>query len=84
MKHIVEFCGSNGAQQTYAHCEKHPHIDAIEYGCLGQCETCDLHPFALVNGQLVEAPDEQTLQTRIIEAINTPPQDPYAWIDDVR
>jgi len=70
---IVEFCVSNIAslsQKTYDRLLQRPDIDVIEYGCLAHCHECFLHPFALVNGTYVEADDDESLYTRIVEILD--------------
>ncbi|QRG66843.1 DUF1450 domain-containing protein [Brevibacillus choshinensis] len=65
MKPLVEFCASNVSSYTQSvvdALENDPQldVDVLEYGCLGYCGECYMQPFALVNGNLVQAqtPDE--------------------------
>jgi len=56
MKPVIEFCLSNLASGTDVVMERlkqDPHLDVIEYGCLGFCGLCTDAHFALVNGEFV-------------------------------
>jgi uncharacterized protein YuzB (UPF0349 family) len=69
---IVEFCVSNmhhGTDQVLAKLEELPHIEVIEYGCLGNCGECFLSPYALVNGESVVAETADQLYDLILETI---------------
>lgn len=69
---IVEFCVSNmhhGTDRVLAKLEKLPHVEVIEYGCLGNCGECFLSPFALVNGESVVAETADQLYDLIMETI---------------
>jgi uncharacterized protein YuzB (UPF0349 family) len=70
--HIVEFCVSNmhhDTEQVLKKLEKLPHIDVIEYGCLGNCGECFLSPYALVNGERVVAESAEQLYDLVLDAI---------------
>lgn len=70
--HIVEFCVSNahhGTDQVLKKLEQLPHIEVIEYGCLGNCGECFLSPYALVNGESVVAETAEQLYDLVLEAI---------------
>jgi uncharacterized protein YuzB (UPF0349 family) len=70
--HIVEFCVSNmhhDTEQVLKKLEKLPHIDVIEYGCLGNCGECFLSPYALVNGESVVAESAEQLYDLVLDAI---------------
>lgn len=69
---IVEFCVSNmhhGTDQVLKKLEKLPHIEVIEYGCLGNCGECYLSPYALVNGESVVAETAEQLYDLVLDAI---------------
>lgn len=69
---IVEFCVSNmhhGTDRVLAKLEKLPHVEVIEYGCLGNCGECFLSPYALVNGESVVAETADQLYDLIMETI---------------
>jgi uncharacterized protein YuzB (UPF0349 family) len=70
--HIVEFCVSNmhhGTDRVLKELEKHPHIEVIEYGCLGNCGECYLSPYALVNGESIVAETADQLYELVLIAI---------------
>ena len=70
---IVEFCVSNmhhGTDTVLTKLESLPHIEVIEYGCLGNCGECFLSPYALVNGESVVAETAEQLYDLIIETIS--------------
>jgi uncharacterized protein YuzB (UPF0349 family) len=72
MRPIIEFCASNahhGTDQVMKKLESNPEYDVIEYGCLGNCGTCYLFPYALVNGEIVEAATADELYDKIMEKI---------------
>lgn len=50
--------------------ESNPDYDVIEYGCLGNCGSCYIHPYALVNGETVAAESAEALYNIIMEKIN--------------
>ncbi|BBI35110.1 YuzB family protein [Cohnella abietis] len=71
--HIVEFCASNmhhGTDLVLEKLEKLPHIEVIEYGCLGNCGECYLSPYALVNGESVVAEAADQLYDLILTTIS--------------
>ncbi len=68
MRPIIEFCASNmhhGTDQVMKKLEENPEYDVIEYGCLGNCGQCFLVPYALVNGDIVEAITADELYEKI-------------------
>lgn len=68
MRPIIEFCASNmhhGTDQVMKKLEENPEYDVIEYGCLGNCGQCFLVPYALVNGDIVEAVTADELYEKI-------------------
>lgn len=69
---IIEFCVNNmhhGTDETMKLLEQNPDYDVIEYGCLGNCGQCFAEPYAMVDGEIVSAPDADRLYERIIEKI---------------
>lgn len=72
MRPIIEFCTNNmhhGTEKLMKKLEENPEYDVIEYGCLGNCGECYLAPFALVNGEIVAAPDAEGLEILIAQKI---------------
>jgi uncharacterized protein YuzB (UPF0349 family) len=70
--HIVEFCVSNihhGTEQVLEKLDKLPHLEVIEYGCLGNCGECFLSPYALVNGERVVAETAEELYDLVLSTI---------------
>lgn len=70
--HIVEFCVSNmhhGTDEVQKKLEQLPHVEVIEYGCLGNCGECYLSPYALVNGESVVAETADQLYELVLAAI---------------
>ncbi|CAM5782931.1 MULTISPECIES: DUF1450 domain-containing protein [Brevibacillus] len=70
MKPLVEFCASNVSSYTkpvMEALENDPEldVDVLEYGCLGYCGECYMQPFALVNGDLVQAETADELLEKI-------------------
>ena len=69
---IIEFCVNNarcGTGELIQKLEQQPHIDVVEYSCVGQCSTCAAQPFALVDGQIVYANTAEQLYLSIMEQI---------------
>lgn len=63
MRPIIEFCTNNmhhGTDVVMKKLEENPDYDVIEYGCLGNCGQCYAEPYALLNGEIIDAstPDE--------------------------
>jgi uncharacterized protein YuzB (UPF0349 family) len=68
MRPIIEFCASNighGTEQLMKKLEQNPEYDVIEYGCLNNCGQCYLAPFAMVEGEIVEAETPAELEKAI-------------------
>ncbi|USG66831.1 DUF1450 domain-containing protein [Brevibacillus ruminantium] len=70
MKALVEFCASNVSSYTKSvmeALENDPEldVDVLEYGCLGYCGECYMLPFALVNGELIQAETAEELLNKI-------------------
>ncbi|WP_433944023.1 YuzB family protein [Paenibacillus sp. SN-8-1] len=72
MRPIIEFCVNNmhfGTDEVMEKLEQNPDYDVLEYGCLTHCGECFLAPFALVNGEYVEAESAELLYERIMDKI---------------
>ncbi|MNE52902.1 hypothetical protein D3C80_1475990 [compost metagenome] len=78
MRPIIEFCASNighGTGPLKEKLELNPEYDVIEYGCLNNCGECYLRPFAMVDGEVIEADSPEELE----EAIETAIKEQEAW-----
>ncbi|GAA0136565.1 YuzB family protein [Paenibacillus sp. YSY-4.3] len=72
MKVIIEFCANNahfGTDEMMKKLEQHPDCEVYEYGCLTGCGMCYMSPYALVNGETVEAESASALYDVIIRRI---------------
>ncbi|MBP1992017.1 YuzB family protein [Paenibacillus eucommiae] len=72
MRPIIEFCASNmhhGTDKVMKQLEEDPDYDVIEYGCLGNCGQCYMEPYALLNGEIVNAASAEGLYEHIIAKI---------------
>jgi uncharacterized protein YuzB (UPF0349 family) len=72
MRPIIEFCTNNmhhGTEKLMKLLEENPDYDVIEYGCLGNCGECYLVPYALLNGEIVAAPNVEELKESILQKI---------------
>lgn len=72
MRPIIEFCVSNmhfGTDAIMEKLEENPEYDVIEYGCLNNCGLCSMFPYALVNGEVVEAQSADQLYVLIMDKI---------------
>lgn len=72
MRPIIEFCTNNmhhGTDKIMEKLEANLDYDVIDYGCLGNCGECFAMPYALVNGEVITAPDTEQLYDKIIEEI---------------
>lgn len=68
MRPIIEFCVSNlasGTDMVKVALEQYPHLDVVEYGCLGNCGECFSNPYALVNGEIISASTPEELLHKI-------------------
>lgn len=76
LKNQVEFCMTNlslGAADAYDVLIERDDIEIIESGCTSNCEICECHLFAIVNGELLKAENAEEL-IKIVEeelAINS-------------
>ncbi|CAJ1001458.1 MULTISPECIES: DUF1450 domain-containing protein [Bacillales] len=80
MKPLVEFCASNVSSYTKHVMEALEHdpeldVDVLEYGCLGYCGECYMQPFALVNGELVQAATAEELLAAIKKKLQEDKED---------
>jgi len=78
MKPLIEFCRSNyswGTDKVKEKLEEDQELEVIEYGCLGRCSECLLRPFALVEGEYLEADSPEQLLLNIKEKLQE--QDPF-------
>ncbi|KUP22813.1 MULTISPECIES: YuzB family protein [Paenibacillus] len=72
MRPIIEFCASNighGTGPLMNKLEQNPEYDVVEYGCLNNCGECYLRPFAMVDGEIIEADSPEELEQAIEAAI---------------
>ncbi|SFI86625.1 YuzB family protein [Thermoflavimicrobium dichotomicum] len=72
MRPLIEFCINNLTDDMLKIKKKLDEdysVDVIEYGCLGYCGNCATHPYALVNGELVQADTAEELLEKIYKAI---------------
>lgn len=64
LKNQVEFCMTNlslGAADVYDVLLEHEDIEITESGCTSNCEICECHLFAIVNGELIKAENSEKL-----------------------
>ncbi|WP_435922311.1 YuzB family protein [Paenibacillus sp. DYY-L-2] len=69
MKPIIEFCANNagfGTDTVLNRLKEQHDCEVIEYGCLTGCGLCYMSPYALVNGETVEAETAEGLYERIL------------------
>ncbi len=72
MRPLIEFCASNighGTEPLKHKLELNPEYDVIEYGCLNNCGQCYLQPFAMLDGEIIEAETPEELEAAIEAAI---------------
>ena len=73
MRPIIEFCVNNmhhhRTDVIMKKLEENSDYDVIEYGCLGNCGQCYMEPYALVNGDIVNAATVDDLYTEIMTKI---------------
>lgn len=85
MRPIIEFCTNNmhhGTDAVFRRLEENPEYDVIEYGCLGNCGQCVAEPYALVNGEIVDARSPDELYDKIIAKIEDWLKQ-YAFLDEL-
>lgn len=78
MRPIIEFCASNlgnGTEKLMKKLEQNPDYDVMEYGCLSNCGQCYMQPFAMLNGDIIEAESPEELEEAIVAKI----QELEAW-----
>ncbi|MGN7476591.1 DUF1450 domain-containing protein [Solibacillus silvestris] len=68
LKNQVEFCMTNlslGAADAYDVLIERDDVDITESGCTSNCEICECHIFAIVNGDLIKAEDADELLQKV-------------------
>ncbi|MGE7023424.1 DUF1450 domain-containing protein [Solibacillus cecembensis] len=64
LKNQVEFCMTNlslGAADAYDVLIERDDVEIMETGCTSNCEICECHLFAIVNGEIVLGDDADAL-----------------------
>lgn len=64
LKNQVEFCITNlslGAADVYDVLMGRDDLEITESGCTSNCELCECHLFAIVNGDIIKAEDAEQL-----------------------
>ncbi|MEK4424598.1 DUF1450 domain-containing protein [Solibacillus sp. FSL K6-1523] len=64
LKNQLEFCMTNlslGAVDAYDVLIERDDVEITETGCTSNCEICECHLFAIVNGEIVLADDADAL-----------------------
>lgn len=64
LKNQVEFCITNlslGAADVYDVLLEREDIEITESGCTSNCEICECHLFAIINGELIKAENTDKL-----------------------
>jgi uncharacterized protein YuzB (UPF0349 family) len=72
MRPLIEFCVNNltdDVLEIKKKLDEDSSLDVIEYGCLGYCGNCAIHPYCLVNGELIQADTAEELLEKIYKAI---------------
>ncbi|MEK4079490.1 MULTISPECIES: DUF1450 domain-containing protein [Solibacillus] len=72
LKNQVEFCMTNlslGAADVYDVLLEREDIELTESGCTSNCEICECHLFAIVNGELIKAEDAETLLQNVVNEL---------------
>ena len=68
LKNQVEFCMTNlslGAADVYDVLLEREDIELTESGCTSNCEICEGHLFAVVNGELIKAETAEQLLVKV-------------------
>jgi len=76
MLNRVEFCMTNlslGAADAYDELVERTDIEIEELGCTSHCEICEQGLYAIVNGEIITAPDATSLVQAIDEEIKQNP-----------
>jgi len=76
MTNRVEFCMTNlslGAADAYDVLVERSDIEIEESGCTSHCEICEQGIFAIVNGEIITAPDAPSLVQAVDEEIKQNP-----------
>ena len=69
LKNQIEFCMTNlslGAADVYDVLVEREDVDITESGCTSNCEICECHLFAIVNGEILIAEDAEQL-VKVVE-----------------
>ncbi|MFS0874732.1 DUF1450 domain-containing protein [Solibacillus isronensis] len=69
LKNQVEFCMTNlslGAADVYDVLLEREDIEITESGCTSNCEICECHLFAIVNGELIKAENSEKLLQYVV------------------
>jgi len=79
---LVEYCASNthhGTGDVVRRIEaERPDVEAVEYGCLGNCGQCFLDAYVLVDGEIVAAETPEELYEKILAKLDEEAPDPFA------
>lgn len=60
---------SLGAADVYDVLLEREDIELTESGCTSNCEICECHLFAIVNGELIKAEDTETLLQNVVNEL---------------
>lgn len=72
MRPIIEFCANNahfGTDEIMKNLKENHECDVYEYGCLTGCGMCYMTPYAMVNGETVEAETANDLYQVILNKL---------------
>lgn len=72
MRPIIEFCANNahfGTDEIMKKLKEKHECDVYEYGCLTGCGMCYMTPYAMVNGETVEAETASELYQVILNKL---------------
>lgn len=78
MRPIIECCVNNyhtGTNEIIKRFEDNPNYDVVAYNCVGNCKTCNLHPFILINGEFLTASTKDKLYNLAVRKIT----ELHAW-----
>lgn len=72
LKNQLEFCMTNlslGSADAYDVLMQREDVEIMESGCTSNCEICECHLFAIVNGEIVQAEDAEELVKMVEEEL---------------
>ena len=72
LKNQLEFCMTNlslGSADAYDVLAEREDVDIIESGCTSNCEICECHLFAIVNGEIMQAENAGKLVKMVEEEL---------------